>query len=137
MSLNIVDKKKAQLEDEQMKSRGVNAFLWVMVIVAVAIAALGNIYFTEQFSAPVRIIGMILLLVIALGLAAITNQGKRALTFFKESKIELRKIVWPTRQETTQTTLIIIGVTVVVSLILWGLDSIIMTLVTFLTDLRF
>lgn len=138
MSQNIVDKKKNHhQQDEQAKSKGVNTFLWLIIALIIAIAALGNIYFTDQISTPIRIVAIIVLLLVALGLAAITNQGKKSLTFFKESKVELRKIVWPTRQEATQTTLIVVGVTVVVSLILWGLDSIIMTLVTFITDLRF
>ena len=41
----------------------------------------------------------------------------------KAARVEIRKVVWPTRQETTQTTLIVLGVVLLMALILWGLDS--------------
>ncbi|WP_373101217.1 MULTISPECIES: preprotein translocase subunit SecE [Pasteurellaceae] len=137
MALEIDKKKNApEIVDEQ-KSKGANNVLWLLVVVVIAAAALGNIYLVEQFSAPVRVVGVVVLLLAALGIAAVTNQGTRARGFLKDSRTELRKVVWPTRQEAMQTTLIVMGVTVVVSLILWGLDSIIVSVVTFLTDLRF
>ncbi|PJG84360.1 preprotein translocase subunit SecE [Conservatibacter flavescens] len=136
MSLEI-NKKKNPQEEEVQKSKGANLFLWFIVLAVVIATAVGNIYFADQFSTPIRVVAIVVLLAIALGIAALTNQGKTALTFLKESKTELRKIVWPTRPETMQTTFIVMGVTVIVSLILWGFDSIIMSVVTFLTDLRF
>lgn len=135
--LSEVDKKKGTQESNTVRSKGLNAIFWLLFTIVVVTAAIGNIYFAEQFSAPIRVVGVAVLLLVALGLASLTNQGAKARRFFGDSKIELRKIVWPTRQEATQTTLIVAGVTVVVSLILWGLDSMIVTLITFLTDLRF
>ncbi|AKD38250.1 preprotein translocase subunit SecE [Pasteurella multocida subsp. multocida OH4807] len=136
MALEI-EKKKNTHEDENLKSKGLNSLLWVLVFIIIAGAALGNIYLVEQFSTPVRVVGVVVLLLVALGIAALTNQGMKARHFFSESKIELRKIVWPSRQEAMQTTFIVAGVTILVSLILWGLDSVIVALITFLTDLRF
>lgn len=136
MALEIEKKKNAH-EVENQKSKGLNTFLWLLVFVVIAAAALGNIYLVEQFSTPIRVVGVVVLLLIALGIATLTNQGTKARNFFSDSRIELRKIVWPTRPEAMQTTLIVAGVTIVVSLILWGLDSIIVALITFLTDLRF
>ncbi|MDO5055687.1 preprotein translocase subunit SecE [Pasteurella oralis] len=134
MALEI---KKNTHEDDSLKSKGLNSFLWILVVAVIAGAALGNIYLVEQFSTPIRVVGVVILLLVALGIAALTNQGTKARHFFSESKIELRKIVWPSRQEATQTTFIVAGVTILVSLILWGLDSVIVALITFLTDLRF
>lgn len=136
MALEI-EKKKNTHEDDNLKSKGLNSLLWVLVFIVIAGAALGNIYLVEQFSTPVRVVGVVVLLLVALGIAALTNQGMKARHFFSESKIELRKIVWPSRQEAMQTTFIVAGVTILVSLILWGLDSVIVALITFLTDLRF
>lgn len=136
MALEI-EKKKNTHEDDNLKSKGLNSLLWVLVFIIIAGAALGNIYLVEQFSTPVRVVGVVVLLLVALGIAALTNQGMKARHFFSESKIELRKIVWPSRQEAMQTTFIVAGVTILVSLILWGLDSVIVALITFLTDLRF
>ena len=97
----------------------------------------GNVYFKEAFSLPVRVVGVVVALLIAFGFAAITNQGTKARTFFSEAKVEARKVVWPTRAETRQTTLIVIAVTVLTSLFFWAIDSIIIALINFLTDLRF
>ena len=82
-------------------------------------------------------VGVVIALVIAFAFAAITNQGTKARTFFKDSKIEAQKVVWPSRQEARQTTLIVIGVTIIASLFFWATDSIIVTVINFLTDLRF
>lgn len=136
MALEITKKNNAQ-EESNKKSKGLNSLLWILAIVAILASALGNVYFANQYSTPVRVIGLVVLLAIAFGLLAITNQGKKALTFFSESRVEMRRIVWPTRPEAMQTTLIVIGVTVFSSLILWGLDSIIVAVLNFLTTLRF
>ncbi len=136
MALEIEKKKNIQ-EESIEKTKSVNTFLWVLVVVIVVAAAIGNVYFAQQYSTPIRVVGIAVLLVAALAVAAQTNQGKKALSFFAEARTELRRIVWPTRPETMQTTLIVMGVTVVTSLILWGLDSIIVSLINFLTDLRF
>lgn len=139
MSVEI-EKKKASASssvEDGLKSKGLNSTLWIICVILVLIAAVGNIYFGDQFSSVVRVPAMVVLLLLALFVAAITNQGTVARTFLKESRIELRKIIWPTRQEATQTTLVVMGVTVAVSLILWGLDSIIVSLINFITNLRF
>lgn len=137
MALEIEKKKNASSEVAAQRSKGLNIFLWLLSVVAIAIAALGNIYFTEQFSTPIRVVGIVVLLVLALVFMALTNQGKRFLIFFNDAKTELKRITWPTRPEATQTTLIVVAVTLVVSLILWGIDSIIVTIINFLTAWRF
>lgn len=136
MSLEIEKKKNIQQESIE-KPKGVNTFLWLVVVAIIIVAAVGNVYFTEQYSTAIRVVAVVVLLAVAFVVAALTNQGKKALAFFGESRTELRRIVWPTRPEAIQTTLIVMGVTVVTSLILWGLDSIIVSIINFLTDLRF
>lgn len=133
------DKKKVELVESRVpqKSSGVNGALWFLGIALIIAAALGNVYFADQYSTPIRVLGLVVVLVVAFALLAITNQGKKFLTFFGESRVELRRIFWPTRQEATQTTFIVMGVTVISSLVLWGLDSIIVAILQFLTDLRF
>lgn len=130
------NKKKAseQLETAE-KSKGLNSTLWAVSLVLLAVAAIGNTYFASHFSFIVRVLLLVVLCTGALGAAAITNQGQKAILFIKESRTELRKIVWPTRPEATQTTLIVFAMCAVVSLVLWGIDSLIVTLITFLTNL--
>ncbi|MBR0573557.1 MULTISPECIES: preprotein translocase subunit SecE [Pasteurellaceae] len=137
MANNNKKKVSEKTAEITLKSKGVNTFLWVIAITLLAVAAVGNVYFTTHFGLLVRVLLMVGLLVAGLVIAALTNEGIRAIRFLKESRLELRKIIWPTRQESTQTTFIVIAITVVVSLALWAMDSIIVQLVTFLTELRF
>lgn len=129
------NKAPEQLENKGVKSKGLNTALWIVTIVLLAVAAVGNAYFASHFSAAIRVVLMVLLVVGAVGIAALTNQGQKAIGFAKESRTELRKIIWPTRPEATQTTLIVLAMCVVVSLVLWGIDSLIVALITFLTNL--
>jgi preprotein translocase subunit SecE len=66
-------------------------------------------------------------------LSYLTTQGKKALTFIKGARTELRKVTWPTRQETFQTTLVVFVMVVIMALILWALDSLFLWLVSLLT----
>lgn len=137
MATEIKTKTPEQIEQKGVKSKGANTALWLVAIVFLAVAAVGNAYFSSHFSLIVRVLLLVVLLVGAVALAAITNQGQKAIHFIKDSRTELRKIIWPTRPEATQTTLIVLAMCVVVSLVLWGIDSIIVALITFVTSLRF
>ena len=68
-------------------------------------------------------------------IASTTLKGSTFINFAKESRIEVRKVVWPTRQETTTTTMIVLAATVLMALLLWGLDGIIVQVVSFITGL--
>ena len=65
-----------------------------------------------------------------------TEKGRTAVTFAKESKTEIRKVVWPTRQEAIQTTAIVLVATLIMSIIMWGLDSVLFWVVGFITGLQ-
>jgi preprotein translocase subunit SecE len=56
-------------------------------------------------------------------IAMTSTQGKRLWAFIQGSRIELRKVVWPTKQETTQTAIAVFVFTLVLALFFWGLDS--------------
>uniref|UniRef100_UPI0035A1135D preprotein translocase subunit SecE n=1 Tax=Glaesserella sp. TaxID=2094731 RepID=UPI0035A1135D len=137
MAKEIENKNPEKTENKGLKSKGVNSVLWALSVTLLIVAAVGNVYFATHFSFVVRILLLVVLIVGAVGLAAITNEGAKAIGFMKDSRQELRKIIWPTRQESTQTTLIVVAVCVVVALALWGIDSIIVSIITFLTNLRF
>jgi preprotein translocase subunit SecE len=64
-------------------------------------------------------------IVIALGLVAVTPTGKRFLAYAKDSVNEVKKVVWPSRKETTQMTLIVFAFVVVMAIFLWSADKII------------
>jgi preprotein translocase subunit SecE len=54
-----------------------------------------------------------------------TTKGKQFSTLVSEAKTEMRKVVWPTRQELIQTTFMVVVFVLVVALILWGVDSLV------------
>ncbi len=121
-------------KSEQIKSSWDRA-IWLLVLLLIAALAVANYYFSDQ-SAPLRMTWSLLGLIMTLALASFTEKGKRFWIFAKESKIELRKVVWPTRQETIQSTIIIVVVVVVMALFLWGIDSILLWGVRFFTGQR-
>ncbi|HGO5824154.1 TPA: preprotein translocase subunit SecE [Mannheimia haemolytica] len=137
MATEIKTKPLEQVERQGVKSKGANTALWLLSIILLVVAAVGNTYFASHFSLVVRVLLLVVLLVGAVALAAFTNQGQKAIHFIKDSRTELRKIIWPTRSEATQTTLIVLAMCLVVALVLWGIDSLIVALITFLTNLRF
>ncbi|MBE1277575.1 preprotein translocase subunit SecE [Enterovibrio norvegicus] len=105
---------------------------WVVVFALLATAVVGNSLYGDM-SVVLRAAAVIVLVAAAGGVAALTAKGKAAITFAQESRMEVRKVVWPTRQETLQTTLIVLAVTVVMALILWGIDGIMVRLVRLFT----
>lgn len=108
---------------EQSESTMVNvAKLGAAVVVLVA--GIAGFYLLSDYSSAVRTVGLIVVLGIVLAIFALTIQGRAAREFLSEANFELRKVVWPTRQETIQTTLVIVAVVIVLSLILWMIDMV-------------
>ena len=113
-------------------TKSMDAIKWFVVFALVAAAIIGNSLYGE-LSIVLRATGVVVLVAIACGIAAMTAKGKTAITFARESRMEVRKVVWPTRQETLQTTLIVLAVTVAMALILWGVDGVMVRLVRIFT----
>ena len=88
----------------------------------VLVAGIFAFYYFDQYSPAVRGVAMLGVVVIALLLAAFTGIGRTAREFLSESQFELRKVVWPTRQETIQTSIAVGAVVLLLSLILWLID---------------
>lgn len=63
-----------------------------------------------------------MLIAAAAGLAAMTDKGREFVSYGKEARVELRKIVWPTRQERLQTTLVVFVVVAIMAILLWAFD---------------
>jgi preprotein translocase subunit SecE len=95
---------------------------WWLAIAAVVAGVVGNLYFEDELATILRV--LILFGGIALGaiIAATTNKGRSFFTFVKSSNIERQKIVWPTRNETLQTTLVVIVVVIIIGLFLSLVD---------------
>jgi len=102
---------------------------WVVVVALVTAGVVGNSVYSEE-SLLYRVIALLVLAGVAGFIALQTAKGAAFFTLFKEAKAEIRKVVWPSRQETTQTTLIVTGVVLLVGLFLWGLDSLLSLVVS-------
>ncbi|AHG20521.1 preprotein translocase subunit SecE [Chania multitudinisentens RB-25] len=122
--------------EAQGSGRSLEMAKWFIVAVLLVVAIVGNYYYRD-FSLPLRALAVVLVIVVAGGVALMTTKGKATVAFAREARTEVRKVIWPTRQETLHTTLIVAAVTAVMSLILWGLDGILVRLVSFITGLRF
>lgn len=98
-----------------------DAIKWAAAFALLALAVVGNAYFSEH---PLlyRAIAGVGLVATAVALALTTQRGVQFNAFRKEAMVELRKIVWPTRPETVQTTLVVFVVVVVMSIVLYLLD---------------
>ncbi|MBL4682500.1 MAG: preprotein translocase subunit SecE [Pseudomonadales bacterium] len=100
-----------------------DSLLWLMVVAIVLAGVYANTIFVE-LNVLVRALGGIGVVVVALGVAMQTQNGSATWELAKEARVEIRKVIWPTREETTQTTMIVVGVVILVALMLWALDSV-------------
>ena len=101
---------------------------WVGAFVILGGGIAGFYYWSDE-SLLLRVVGLLVLSAAALFVAVQTEKGRAAWEFVRESHTEVRKVVWPTRKETTQTTLIVIAMVGLVAVILWVLDGLLAWLV--------
>jgi len=95
----------------------------LFVAVALLIAGVMGFYYYSAESMLIRVLGLLAVVGVAVGIAMTTAKGRQLAGFMGNARIEVRKMVWPTRVETTQTTLIVLGVVILVGIFLWLLDS--------------
>ena len=124
----------------QFVSTPLDRLLWLCAIVLVGGAIFGNFYYTQHIVIDESSLGRfgrtaIVIAVIIAGLAVtlFTNKGHALLTFAREAYVELRKVVWPTRQEAVQTTIIVFVGVCVVSLFLYLCDLVFLQVVKAIT----
>lgn len=98
------------------------------------VGAMGSFYyFASEVNALLRTLGLFAAVGIALALAYRTELGRTTWSYLIGARAELRKVVWPSRQETVQATLMIAVVVLITALLLWGLDSLLLWGVKLLT----
>jgi preprotein translocase subunit SecE len=99
-----------------------NAVKWLVVVALVAVGVVGNSYYSD-LGLLYRVSALLVLGAFTLWIAVATTQGAALWHTVKESQTEIRKVVWPTRQETNQTALIVVVLTIIMAFVLWGLDT--------------
>ena len=104
------------------KSGSLDWLKWLVVAALLAGGVFANWYYQDEMLL-LRVAGLLATAAVAILLALQTERGKAIWSLLKEARTEVRRVVWPTNQETTQTTLVVIAIVFVFALILWGLDS--------------
>ncbi len=92
------------------------------IAVLVLLSGVAGFYYFEE-ARLLRTLGLAAAVLVALVFVLQTEKGRMAKAFFVSSQVEVRRVVWPSRQETLHTTLMIVVMVVLVALLLWGLDS--------------
>lgn len=100
-----------------------DSLIWIVVAAVVVGGIAGNWYF-EEWSWLYRAPTLLALTALAVWLALFTQRGKAVWDLVRESRTELRRVIYPSVDETRQTTLIVVGIVILMSLILWLLDVI-------------
>ncbi|RFF26901.1 MULTISPECIES: preprotein translocase subunit SecE [unclassified Wenzhouxiangella] len=97
---------------------------WSIGLLIVAAGLYGFYQFAGEVITPIRAAGLLVSIVIAAFVVAQTVRGREFFSFLREADVERRKVVWPTRNETMQTTLVVIVLTIIASILLFIMDTI-------------
>ena len=110
----------AKVEEKEFK---LDPLKWLVVIALVLGGAVANSVFAAEFQLIVRVVALVALGLVALFVAVNTAKGHAFWSLLKAAQVEFRKVVWPSRQEVTQTTLIVVVIVVIMACILWLVDT--------------
>lgn len=119
----------AEKIEKQGASSALESIKWVVVLVLVGLIVWGNSYYSAV-SALYRAIAIAGVGVVAIFVALQTQQGRAFNQLRRDAMVELRRVVWPTRQESLQTTLVVVAFTILVALALFLMDWILGGLVS-------
>lgn len=101
-----------------------------LIAIAMVIGGVWAFYeYQEQVLAPLRLVGLLVSFALAFMVVSMTDKGRIFVDFMKSANIERQKVVWPTRSETVQTTLVVLVVVVIISIFIsiidWGFGRLI------------
>ena len=107
--------------------------LKLIVAAAVLLAGIVGYYYYSNVATVVRAIGMLVALGVAAAVLLQSTQGKALWRFMINSRVELRKVVWPTREEAVQTTVAVMVFTLIMGVFFWLLDMFLLYVTRLLT----
>lgn len=87
------------------------------------IAGIAGFYYLRDSAMVLRVLSVLAGIVLAAGVVWFTPQGKQFYAFSRESSEETRRVVWPSRKETVQTTGIVFAFVLVMAIFLWMVDA--------------
>ncbi|HSR62517.1 MAG TPA: preprotein translocase subunit SecE [Gammaproteobacteria bacterium] len=94
----------------------------LVAAIAIVVAAIAAFYIYPDQSQLLRVGGLVAAVVISALIGMQTTKGRQIWEFVQQAQVEVRKVVWPTREETVQTTLIVILMVIFIAIFLWLLD---------------
>jgi preprotein translocase subunit SecE len=94
----------------------------LLIALGLLIASIVGFYLFEDVSLLYRVLGLLAVAGLGVGVALTTAKGKGLISFMSAARTEVRKVVWPSRQETMQTTLMVFIIVVILSIFLWFVD---------------
>ena len=95
---------------------------YLILSIGVLIIGMFLFYYYSDVRLFYRVLGMISVIILSGFIGYQSDFGKLVYSYVTDSKVELKKVTWPTKQETTQTTLGVIFVVIVVGILLWLFD---------------
>jgi len=101
------------------------------VSVAILIAGVIAFYMFAAYPLLYRVLGIVAAVIVAAIVALTTSRGRNLASFMQDARTEVRKMVWPTRAETLQTTLVVFVVVLILAVFLWVIDRILTALIQF------
>ncbi|MBK8287967.1 MAG: preprotein translocase subunit SecE [Cellvibrionales bacterium] len=113
---------KAEVQGTKGLDKNLDFLKWA----AAGLLTMGGIfafYHFSQYPTAYRAVALLPVVAASLFFVSLTTQGGGLFTLLREAVVETRRVVWPTRQETIQTTLVVVAFVFVMALILWGLDA--------------
>ena len=105
----------------------------LLIALTLILGGIVGFYYYEEQSLLLRVISLLVVTGVSIAIAMQTERGRNIWGFVKDARTEVRKVVWPTRAETMQTTLIVILMVLVVGIILWIMDTFLLWAVRLLT----
>ncbi len=108
---------------QETSESGVLDILKLLTAAFVLVGGLYGYYYYLEWSLPLRVLLVLAGLAAGIVIAMTSAQGHRLWAFIQGSRVEIRKVVWPTKQETTQTAIAVFVFTLIMALFFWGLDS--------------
>lgn len=102
-------------------STALESIKWLLVVALIALMVWGNSYYSA-YSVLYRALAICGVGLVAIFIALQTQQGRSFNQLRRDAMVELRRVVWPTRQETLQTTLVVVVFVLVVAFTLFVMD---------------
>jgi len=117
---------------EEVVSNKLDTFKLLLAI-AILILGIVGFYYYEAESQLYRVLGVVFAAGVAVAISSTTVLGQNLIGFGREARMEVRKVVWPTRQETVQTTFMVIVAVILIGIFLWLVDMVLAQAIQMIT----